>query len=401
MPAGVNDGDYISATTKVLDTPASPFARRGWAPTTPFHGETSETRAVTTPSYGTTSTFRITNNRDFLGQMVLEWTDTAGTVNSGAPARRNYFGFLAIARAEVKHTSDTLDVINGEQLHLIHRLWDDSHEVAATERLVENETLATRQSTFTSARTYRVPLRFYWTYDTGVYMSAMNLGRDLEVLITFRPKNELFVFAGDAVNYATNSISGCKLITMDYHVARQERSAGVKDHKESGGITQLMTEMLDQRVAITGDGTQTEFLIKLDAYRHPVRELVFRVRKQADVADDTDRFWEFEEVEEFSIISGNDSLVPVQNGDFNRFFYQRVFHSGECSDAIYIASFAMAPQLPYDQTGSRDFASQTNLQLKVKMKTAPGNGVVLYVDTTGFLHNMVQHKGSTLRRQFR
>jgi len=400
MPNLVN-ADGVSASTLVKAPQASPFYRRGYAPTTPFHGETAALRPQTTAKYGDVATFKVSNNRDFLGSIIAVWTDTAGTINSGAPARRDFFGFVAIEEATVRHTADVIDMVTGDQMQLLHRLWDDQHEVTATELNVGADGLSNRQSKFTQALEVRVPLRFWWTFDTGVYLASMSLGRDLVIDIKFAPKSKLFVTGGDTANYATNEISNLQLVTFDYHVSRSERAYVTGMHKSGEGVTQLISEMLTKRSSIIGDGTTTEFLVPVNAFRQAVRELIVRVRKQTNVADDSDNFWVYDSIKSIGLISGNDVIVPDQSAEFNRLITQRMVHTGECLDNIYCLPFGMAPQLMYDQTGARDFTSLPNLEVRLRFTTAPANGVVLYIDQTGLMHNMASHVGTSLRRAYR
>ena len=320
---------------------------------TNFSMETIEQTINGSVSTSGNSTVTISRNGDLVHKVYVTNAGNTSTTN----------GSEIVSEVELEIGGQRIDKHYGEWMHLWSELTLASGKNDALEAMVDNGTANT-------AKTVTVPLYFYFCRNPGLALPLIALQyHEVKVIVEFRALADVKIGTAATVTLGDTSL------WVDYVYL---------DTDERRRFAQVSHEYLIEQLQFAGDesvsGQTTN--VRLN-FNHPVKELVWVVRKDANTSTSSNAssFFNYGDAmatdSTVSSVSGGDNVVSgskLQLNGHDRFaertgayfnYVQPFQHHTECpANGINVYSFALKPE-EHQPSGTCNFSRIDNATLNI------------------------------------
>ena len=382
----------------------SPFLPVGWEGVAIHFKEKREiTPVIEATAPGGKTVFHLEDTlSDYMGEIVLRWTNSAVTAGSGATFTEyvDYAAIASIGSIELRYGSNHLQTIRPVQLHAYDysMVKDREEQLSEDELMLGNKTQTERRTAAAAARTFYLRIPTWWITDTHKYLPISCLSNELNIQINWASIDK--VIRTDASTNPSLSMSSTVLISTLIHVSSQEQSAIQIDSDQDEGLMYCVHDFSDIHEEILLASGSSSFTVQLQNIRSPVVELLFVVRKDSEVNSTTLRNdpFNYQAISTFKLKgSGLDIVRDVARTE-NQFIDFPDYHSGVAGSNINLIVHSLNPEDRRDQWGSLNYFNINNATLTITFAANLAENHVL--DVIGVTKNIMQIKSGDIKKFF-
>lgn len=356
---------------------------------------------------GTTITrhFEIDKLDEKLLQLRLELDVDPLTGGTGGTYLRfcDYLGYAMIDYVELRHASNIVQRLTGDQL------WLRNVKYMTTEqRDAENVCVAGRLST--SQRDYAattrqhiiVHLPFYFSDDVTKAITMHSLAQEPRVFVKFRPVSAVIQTDKSNTDAIKANVLNVQMSAVAAAIEAQERDDWTAMHQEKYGIVYKIDDYTQSNTPMSTTGLTSVQKIPLDMHRGATKVVNVMVRRSSGSDGNTSsyaRYYEdFQEIPGFRISSvGGKDITPRVDNLYNRFAEWPEYNIGPAAPQILFHSSALTPSDHTNCDGSINYGSITKPQLEIYWdSTTPSPAEPYIVTVITEEHSMVQHSNGEL-----
>ena len=315
-------------------------------------------------AFGNKVTATISRNGDLLTKMVLEVTLPALTGTGGNASYVADVGNHLLQEVELEVGGISIVKHYGRWLHIWQELTRPASKDAVYAKMIGNRSdLTTPGTSVTPTNKLYIPLRF-WFCDN--YAAAFPLiacqYHDVKVNITFAPLASVTMLSAGSV--AANSALDATLYVDYVFLDNDERrNFAVSSHE-------YLIEQLQYPSSESHSG-QSSVTRRLDGFNHPVKEIVWVVQLDGNLAATVNNPSNFSSggaqmVSSAKLLLNGNDRFSERAGDYFNWVQPYNHHTRGPATGIYVYSFATEPEKP-QPTGTCNFSRIDTAQLNLTL----------------------------------
>ena len=343
---------------------------------------------ATALAFGSNVRFVIPKRQVFVGPTHLKVTFSAV---SGAHLNGRlveYAGMRMANTMQLRYSTNTLQTIQWQLLHLLYALRQNNEKQAVTDFLTKGSTAggtwgsgaagqAARAALATAAQTLWCDIPFMYTRHPSKYMLTEALAHEVEV--DWQMPTLAQMTQSDNAVIPTFTVSAAQLRLRCFHTEDVERDFHIDRTLQDTGVVSACTDF-EYILTATPTGTGTQRQVSLESLRGATTEIRFVIRNAADLATPgTNAYLPFtyQQLLNWQIdAAGGLAVVRNLNHAENIFIENGFCHTAEPLWNVYGMATALDPEDELNATGEDNYGNFTTATLTMNFTADPGSILV-------------------------
>jgi hypothetical protein len=290
-------------------------------------------------------------------------------------------GHVLIKSVKIIIGSQTIDTHYGEWLSVWNSLSQSASKTDGYNTMIGNVASMTTAGTSIAARRIHVPMQFWFNRYVGCSLPLIAQAySDTKLEFEFRPASECYVTSDAGVPDSGTPVLGSSSLWVDYVFLSEEERVAFAQSPHEYLIEQVQYH--DESVA------QTNARIKM-ALNHPVRELIWVFRLDANTSSGRNRWMDFTDngsggsqyaggntVASAKLLLNGTERFQERVGDYFNLIQPLQHHTSVPPTGVYVYSFCLDPER-FQPTGSLNFSRIDNPTLQLVTTTGSSQGTVM------------------------